>query len=70
MFYGHLISRTGDINWMPQSSDLTPLDNFLSGAVKEKCYVGKPEIGKHRKVNFCNAIAEILLHILQTMHEN
>ena len=30
-----LISRNGDLNWSPISHDLTPLSNFLKGAVKK-----------------------------------
>ena len=31
------ISRRADVVWPPRSSDLTPLDNYLWGAVKIKC---------------------------------
>ena len=39
---GHVISRDGDVNWPPRSCDLTPLDFFLWGYLKEKVYVDKP----------------------------
>ena len=32
-----IISRNSDVNWPPRSSDLTPLDYFLWGAIKDKC---------------------------------
>ena len=58
MFDGHLISRN-ITNWPPRSSDLTPFDYFLCGAVKEKHYADKPETIEHLKANIRNAIAEI-----------
>ncbi|XP_073828918.1 uncharacterized protein [Musca autumnalis] len=41
-FNGRVISRYGDVNWPPRSCDLTPLDFFLWGYLKEKVYVDKP----------------------------
>ena len=38
-----IISRRADFVWPPWSCDLTPLDYYLWGAVKGKCYVDKPE---------------------------
>jgi len=35
-FENRIISRNGDVNWPPRSCDLTPLDYFLWGAVKDK----------------------------------
>ena len=32
-----------DVVWAPRSCDLTPLDYYLLGAVKDKCYADKPE---------------------------
>ena len=43
VFENRIISRHSDVNWLPWSCDLTPLDYFLWGAVKDKCYVN------HRK---------------------
>ena len=43
---GHLpliISRNSDVNWPHRSCDLNPLDYFLWGAVKDKCYANHPE---------------------------
>ena len=28
-FDGHLISKNGNVNWLPRNCDLTPLDYFL-----------------------------------------
>ena len=35
--------RRADIVWPLWSCDLTPLDYYLWGAVKDKCYADKPE---------------------------
>jgi len=35
-FENRIISRNGDVNWPPRSCDLTPLDYFVWGAVKDK----------------------------------
>ena len=43
VFENRLISRNSDVNWPPRSCDLTPLDYFLWGAVKDKCYANHPE---------------------------
>ena len=37
------VSRNSDVNWAPRSCDLTPLDYFLLGAIKDKCYANHPE---------------------------
>ena len=33
-----IISRRVDVVWPPRSCDLTPLDYYLWGVVKDKCY--------------------------------
>ena len=43
VFENRIISRNSDVNWPPRSCDLTPLDYFLWGAVKDKCYANHPE---------------------------
>ena len=43
VFEDCIISRRADVVWPPRNSDLTPLDYYLLGAVKVKCYVDKPE---------------------------
>ena len=42
----------------------TPLDYFLRGAVKEKCYVNKPD------ATVMMPLAEIRPHTLEKLHEN
>ena len=44
VFENRIISRNSDVNWPPRSSDLTSLDYFLWGAVKDKCYANHPEM--------------------------
>ena len=43
VFENRIISRRVDVVWPPRSCDLTPLDYYLRGAVKDKCYADKPE---------------------------
>ena len=38
VFENRIISRNSDVNWPPRSCDLTPLDYFLWGALKDKYY--------------------------------
>ena len=42
VFQDCIISRRADFVWPPRSGDLTPLDYYLCGAIKEKCYADKP----------------------------
>ena len=43
IFEDRIISRRADVVWPPRSCDLTPLDNYLWNAVKDKCYADKPQ---------------------------
>ena len=43
VFTDRIISRRTDIVWPSRSCVLTPLDYYLRGAVKDKCYADKPE---------------------------
>ena len=42
-FPGRVIFRNGDYNWPPRSCDLTPLDFFHWGYVKDKVYADAVE---------------------------
>lgn len=42
MFPGKVISKRGNIEWPPRSPDLSPLDFFLWGFLKNKIYSNKP----------------------------
>ena len=50
--------------------DLTPLDYYLWGAVKDKCYADKPETIDTLKDNIREAIGEIQLHIIDKVLKN
>ena len=52
------------------SCDLTPLDYYLWGAVKDKCYVDKPETIGALKDNIPEAIDEIQLHTIDNVLKN
>ena len=58
VFEDHIISRRADVVWPPRSWDLTPLDYYLQGAVKDKCYADKPDTIDALKDNICEAIDE------------
>ena len=59
VFQDRIISRRADVVWPHQSCDLTPLDHYLWGAVKCKCYADKPEAIDALKDNIRRAIGEI-----------
>ena len=61
VFEIRIISRRADVVWPPRSCDLTLLDNYLWGAVKDKCYADKPTTIDALKDNFCEAIGELQL---------
>ena len=42
VFEDHITSRWADVVWPPRSCYLTPLDYYLWGAIKDKCYADKP----------------------------
>ena len=56
--------------WPPRSCDLTPLDYYLWGAVKDKCYPDKPEAIDALKDNIRKAIGEIQLHTIDNVLKN
>ena len=49
---------------------MTPLDFYLWGAVKDKCYANKPETIDALKDNIRKAIGEIQLHIIDNVLKN
>ena len=59
VFEDRIISRRVDVVWPPRSCDLTPLDYYLWGAVKDNCYTEKPETIDALKDNICVAVGEI-----------
>ena len=62
-FLIRVISRNGDYNWPPRSCNLTPLDFFLWGYVKEKVYADAPQSIQELKEKICAVIDEIELRM-------
>ena len=67
LFEDRIINRRADVVWPPRSCDLTPLDYYLWGNVKDKCYADKPETIDALKANIREAIGEIQLHTIDNM---
>ena len=61
VFEDRIFSRRADVVWPPRSCDLTLLNYYLWGAVKDKCYAYKPDIIDALKDNIREAIGEIQL---------
>ena len=59
VFEDRMISRRADAVWPPRSCDLTPLDYYLWGNVKDKWYADKPQTIDALKENIREAIGEI-----------
>ena len=70
VFEDLIISRRADVVWLPCSCDLTPMDYYLWGAVKVKCYADKLKTIDALKVNIREAIGEIHLHTIDNMLKN
>lgn len=69
-FDNRIISRFGDVNWPARSCDLTPLDFFLWGAVKDRCYADNPETIPALKHNIATVIGEIGGEIIDKVLQN
>ena len=69
VFEDRIISSRANVVWPPRSCDLTPL-NYYGGAVKNKCYVNKPETIDALNDNILEAIGEIQLHTINTVLKN
>ena len=67
VFEDRIISRRPDVVWPPRSCDLTPLNYYLWGAVKDKCYGDKPKTINALKDNIREAIDEIQLHTIDNV---
>ena len=67
VFEDSIISRRADVVWPPRSWDLTPLNYYLWGAVKDKCYVDKPKTIDALKDNIRKPIGEIQLHTIDNV---
>ena len=60
IFEDYIISRRFDVVWLPRSCNLTPLDYYLWGPVKDKCYADKPETIDDLKDNIREATQSIM----------
>lgn len=69
-FENRVISRFGDVHWPPRSCDLTPLDYYLWGAVKDKCYANHPATIEALKDEIGAAIDQIELHTIENVLQN
>ena len=70
VFKDPVISRRADVVWSPRSFDMTPLDYYLWGAVKDKYYADKPETIDALKDNIREAIGEIQMHTIDNVLKN
>ena len=70
VFEDRIISYRADVVWPLRSCDLTPLDYYLRGAVKDNCYADKPETIDVLKGNIREANGEIQLHTIDNVLKN
>ena len=56
--------------WPPRSCNLKPLDYYLWGAIKDKCYADKPEAIDALKDHSREVIGEIQLHTIDNVLKN
>ena len=69
-FEDRIISCRAGVVWLPPSYDLTALDYYLQGAVKDKCYADKPETIDASKDNIREDIGEIKLQKIGNVLKN
>ena len=70
VFEDRIISSRTNVVWPTRCCGLTPLDYYLWGAVKDKCYADKPETIDALKDNILAAIGEIQLHTIDNVLKN
>lgn len=70
MFGDRIISIRGNVNWPPRSCDLTPLDFFLWGYLKEKVYSDNPQTILHLKENIIREIGQINPNVCRNVIQN
>ena len=69
-FEDRFIRRRADVVWPSRFYDLTSLNYYLWGAVKDKCYADKPETIDALKDNIHKAISEIQLYTMDNLLKN
>ena len=67
VFEDRIFSRRANVIWPSRSCDLIPLDYYLWGAVKDRCYADKSETINALKDNILKAIGEIQLHTIDNV---
>ena len=70
VFEDRIISRRADVVWPPRGYNLTLLDYYLWGTVKEKYYADKLETIDDLRKKFHEAIGEIQLHTIDNVFKN
>ena len=65
-----MISRNGDYNWPPRSCQLSPLDFFLWGYVKDKVYTDDSQSIQELKEKIRAVIDEIEPQMCENVMEN
>ena len=70
IFEDRVISSRADVVWPARGYVLTPLDYYLWGGVRDKCYTDKPETIAALKHNCREAIGEIQLHTIDNVLKN
>ena len=70
IFEDRIISHRTNVVWPPGSCNLTTLDYYLWGAIKDKCYADKPETSDTLKDNIREAIGEIKLYTIVIVLKN
>ena len=63
-FSRHLISRFDNIHWPSRSPDLTPVDFFLWGYLKDRVYTGRPQTREELKQSIHTEITAIQVDML------
>ena len=69
-FPGRVISRNADYNWPPRSCDLTHLDFFIWGNVKDKVYTDAPQSIQELKEKIRPVMDEIEPQMCENVMEN
>ncbi|KZC04047.1 hypothetical protein WN55_03832, partial [Dufourea novaeangliae] len=69
-FPDRIISRNSAVNWPPRSCDLTPLDYFLWGYVKDQVNADNPQSIEALKTNIRRVIGEIEQQLCKNVIEN
>ena len=70
VFEDRIISRSTDVVWPLRICDLSPLDYYLWGAVKDRCYADKLETIDALKDNIREANGEIQVHTIDNVLKN